>query len=147
MSDKPIINLEDIANKLEEKMENWEQYLNIMTGEFFTLPDDTFFEIDREQAEEIENSPDYVRLPNQYEIDEYTIMTDFAEKTKDVQVCENLLRSLNGKHPFRHFKDALIIAGLREKYYAFRKLAFLEIARAWCEENNIAYNMFDQTGG
>ena len=31
--------LEDIADKLEETMEYWEQYLNVETGEFAALSD------------------------------------------------------------------------------------------------------------
>jgi hypothetical protein len=39
---KAIVILEDVADKLEETMECWEQYLNIATGEFVALSDGSY---------------------------------------------------------------------------------------------------------
>lgn len=139
MSEKPEIFIEDIADKLEETMEYWEQYLNIATGEFVALSDGTYIETDEELAEKIDNSCDFVRLPNQYDIHEYDIMENFAGTIENAQKRERLFRALNGRKPFRHFKDTLDYTGLTDAYYSFRALAYLEIAKAWCEENNIPY--------
>lgn len=144
MSGKPLFFLEDIADKLEETMDHWEQYLNIATGEFVALSDGVYIETDEELAEEIENSRDYVRLPNQYDIREYDIMEDFAEATIDARKREQLFRALSGRKPFRHFKDTLNYAGLEKSYYAFRFLAFLRIVKEWCEENEIPYKCRDK---
>lgn len=146
MPGKQIIFIEDIVEKLEETMEHWEQYLNVATGEFVALSDGAYFETDEELAEEIESSSDYVRLPNQYDIREYNIMNDFADATTDVRKRERLFRALNGRKPFRHFKDTLNYTGLEEAYYAFRSLAFLGIAKEWCEENDIPYKKRDGQG-
>lgn len=147
MSGKTIVFLEDIADKLEETMEHWEQYLNTATGEFTALSDGAYIETDEELAEEIANSRDYVRILNQYDIHEYNIMEDFAEATVDVRKREQLFRALNGRKPFRHFKDALDYTGLEEAYYAFRSLAFLGIAKEWCKENDIPYKYRDKQEG
>ena len=37
------VHLEDIAGKLEETMDHWEQYLNVVTGVFEALPDGITF--------------------------------------------------------------------------------------------------------
>ena len=40
------VHLEDIAGKLEETMDHWEQYLNVVTGVFEALPDGMYIEAD-----------------------------------------------------------------------------------------------------
>lgn len=146
MLGKPIVSLEDIAEKLEETMDHWEQFLNVVTGEFVALSDGTYIETDEKKAEEIENSNDYVRLPNQYDIHEYNIMEDFAESTADVYKRERLLRALNGRKPFRRFKDTLDYIGLSKAYYAFRSLRFFQVSQEWCKENSIPYRIRDGKG-
>ena len=147
MPEKSALLLEEIADKLEETMEHWEQYFNKKTREFVALSDGAYIETDEELAEEIENSCDYVRLPNQYDIHEYNIMNRFAEATSDARKREQLFRALNGRKPFRHFKDALDFTGLNDGYYSFRFLAFCGIAKEWCEENHIPYNSRDNLEG
>ena len=138
-SEKAVVPLAEIADKLDEVMDTWEQYLNSITGEFVSISDGSWAETDEELAEEIEFSDDYIRLPNQHEINEYKIMEDFAVSCPDSQESEQLLRALAGKKPFRRFKDTLSALGLAEEYYKFRDLAFLDIAREWCEDHGIPY--------
>ena len=45
--------LEDIAEKLEEASDHWEQYLNVATGEFEYLPDGEYVQPDKDLAERI----------------------------------------------------------------------------------------------
>ena len=131
--------VEDVADKLEEVMDTWEQYPNVMTGEFESLSDGSYVETDRELAEKIENSSDYVRLPNQYEIHEYRIMKDFADTITNQRQQSRLYYALNGRKPYRRFKDAIIDLNLEQAYYDFRADEFLKIAREWCKENQIPY--------
>ena len=138
---KAVIILEDIADKFEETMDCWEQYLNTATGEFVSLSDGSYVETDEELAEEIDCSDDYIKLPNQHEIREYDIMEAFAEATPDANKREKLFRTLNGKKPFRNFKDTINYIGLDEAYYAFRFLSFIRIAKEWCDENDIPYKL------
>lgn len=139
MSIKVTVIIEDVADQLEMSMECWEQYLNSTTGEFVSLSDGSYVETDMELAEEIENSDDYIRLPNQYEIQEYNIMENFANAIPDTEKRIKLFRALNGRKPFRNFKDTINNLGLDEAYYAFRFLAHIDIAKEWCEKNDIAY--------
>ena len=126
-------------------MERWEQYLNTATGEFVSLSDGSYIETDEELAEEIDSSDNYVRLPNQRDIHEYSIMENFAESCPDAGKRAKLLRALTGRKPYRHFKDELNYIGLDEVYYAFRFLAFVNIAKEWCEENEIPYILREST--
>lgn len=133
--------LEDIAEKLEEASDHWEQYLNAATGEFEYLPDGEYVEPDKELAERIDASDDYLRLPNQYDIHEYRIMESFAESVRDSSKSSRLFRALRGRKPYRHFKDEIIYLDLDQAYYAFRSRAFMEIAREWCENYDLPYKL------
>lgn len=130
--------VDDIATALEEIMDGWEQFLNTDTGEIVSLPSSDNYYIDREEedeelAEEIDSSDVYVRLPSQHDIHEYKIMEEFAEAQGNGQ----LFRALNGRKPFRHFKDAINDLGIAEQYYSFRYRAFCNIAAEWCRDNGI----------
>ena len=133
------ISLEVIADKLEETTDCWEQYFNIKTGEFEALSDGTYIETDLELAENIESSDDYIRLPNQYDINEYNIMEQFAESLDNITQINILYNILKGKKPYRKFKDQINYLGLAEQYYSFRHSKYIEIAKEWCENNNILY--------
>ena len=135
------IYLEDIAERLEEASDLWEQYLNVATGEFEYLPDGMYIEPDSELAERIDASDDYLRLPNQYDIHEYRIMESFAESVRDSSKSNRPFRALRGRKPYRHFKDEIIYLNLDQAYYAFRSRAFMEIAREWCENYNLPYQL------
>ena len=131
--------IEDIAIAIEETMDGWEQFLNRKTGEIVSLPstDNAYVDFedeDKELMEEFDSSGYYVRLPDQYEINEYEIMEDFA----DEQNNDYLFRALNGRKTFRHFKDAINELGIEKLYYEFRYQAFCKIATDWCKDNGIA---------
>lgn len=96
-------------------------------------------EIDEEFKDEIAFSHDYVRLPDQYEIQEYRIMQKFTDSLNNVYCQEKLYRALNGRKPYRHFKDEINYLGISELYYKWRSEAYYNIARKWCEKHEIAY--------
>lgn len=132
--------LENIAQSLEETMDGWEQYLNLTTGEIEATPDGTYLEPDAELLQKIEDRyEEYIRLPNQYELHEYRIMENFADAFVDTRKRARLIYALRGKKPYRHFKDELNRLGLVQAYDAFRFLAFVEIAREWCEDHGVPY--------
>lgn len=139
-----VVSLKDVTDKLEEASDHWEQYLNVDTGEFEALPDGMYVEPDEELVEKIEGSDSYVRLPNQYDIHEYSIMERFAEEMPEEQKQTRLFRALRGRRPYRHFKDEINMLGIAEAYYSFLYSALIGIAREWCEDNGIPYR--DDTG-
>jgi len=95
----------------------------------------------QEAVEILENWDDYIELPSQYDIHEYSIMEDFAASVSNDHKREMLEVALEGRGAFRRFKDTLIRTGLEEKWYGFRFEAFVGIAKEWCEDNNISYKM------
>ena len=134
-----MIPLAVISDALEEVMDDWEQFYNVVTGTVTSVPSPDNEYIDwsdyEEEAGTIDESDDYVRLPSQDELNEYDIMEHFAEEQHSV----DLMKALRGRKPFRTFKDRAIDMGLDQAYYAFRSQAFKEIAREWCVENEIPF--------
>ena len=64
-------------------------------------------EEDQELWEEIDETDDYVRLPNQYELHEKSIMEKFAYESGNKRVSEVLFDALRRRHPYRCFKDKI----------------------------------------
>ena len=138
---RKIVKLSFLADQLEEAMEGWSQFYNVETGEVESLPDRDNDYVDFEEFEEIAEAIDasdvYVRLPTQYDIHEYRIMEAFAEK----KGSRGLFLALRGRGAFRHFKDCCAELGIRDEYFSFRHNAYFDIARQWCEENKIPFEI------
>ena len=131
--------VEDIATAFDEHFSDWQQFLNTKIGEIVTLSSDGVLDTDKELAEEIDSTDDYIRLPSQYDLHEYRIMENFADTVINERMANKLWRALNGKKPFRHFKDTINHLGIAQDYYKFRFQAYLDIAVEWCKDNNIPY--------
>ncbi len=132
------LKINDVAEEIEQVSGDgdWYYYFNTKTGEFeyysSMFPDE---DVDPEKYE----AEEYISLPSSYDIHEYQIMSDFADTIIDNHKQELLYVSLEGKGAFRRFKDTLVRTGLQEEWYAFKREAFIEIAKKWCEENDIPY--------
>ena len=138
---KPVY-LEDIADAFESCMDEWSQFLNTKTGEIVTISNDPMlFDLDEdaELREEIEEADYFIRLPDQYELHEKQIMEDFAGSCTRGETRNRLLRALNGRHPYRYFKQAINETGVAQQYYDFRSLTFLRMAEEWCREHKVRY--------
>ena len=147
------IKLSDLADVLEETFDGWEQYMNKETGQIISVPEDKGFCDDPDEWEEIismiEEGEQFVRLPNQYEINEYRIMEEFADfagsELKYVpaeqahEIGRELLEALQGRGAFRRFKNTLNYYGVAEEYYAYRHIYYTELAKEWCQNNGIEF--------
>ena len=138
------ISLSKIATALDEYMSEWQQFLNIKTGEIVSLPDDPYLFDDKEEydrlVEKIDETDDYKCLPTQYELNEYHIMMDFACEYPNETISKKLQDALHRSKPYRHFKEEINHFGIAERYYDYRFRAYTEIAREWCEYHNIEYD-------
>jgi len=93
---------------------------------------------DFELIEEIEeNFDEYISLPSQYEIDEYSMMEELIESLPAGREQMNLSDAIRGRGAFRRFKDAVNDLGVEQKWYKFRDGSYEQVARKWCEENEI----------
>ncbi|MCD7892087.1 MAG: UPF0158 family protein [Erysipelotrichaceae bacterium] len=135
-----MIYIEDIAEALDGASDFIEQFLNTKTGEIVYLMTDAAFEDDTELAEEIEENDYYIRLPDQYELDEWHVMEDFAYSLDNKEYAKELLRRLNRRKAYRNFKDAINYYGIAQDYYQFKKMAYIKKAIDWCKYRDIEYS-------
>ncbi len=107
-----------------------EGYYNLKTGEIVFQND--FFPETIEETEDDE----YLRLPTQREIDEYSMMKEFAllqeEKAKTF-----LTECLREKGAYRRFKEMVVCLGLQKDWYKYRDEQYLGVARNWCKQHNL----------
>lgn len=130
--------LEDIADAFEECMDGWAQFLDTRTGEIVALSEDPYMacEEDQELWEEIDETDDYVRLPNQYELHEKSIMEKFAYESGNKRVSEVLFDALRRRHPYRCFINDL---GISQIYYDYRNRTYINTAEEWCRNYHVPY--------
>ena len=151
--------IEDIADKMEVTDEEWIVFLNRNTGEIVEIGQEYYSiaeglredeeipahltEWEKEDVqtaiEIVENWEDYLELPNQHDIHEYSIMEDFIESITDNRKSAVLYQAINGKGAFRRFKDKLYDLELEDSWFAYKYAAYCKITVRWCEESEISY--------
>jgi hypothetical protein len=91
------------------------------------------------KVREVLGSPDFIPLPDKFEIDEWTIMRHFAESQSNPEHREDLLSAIRGRGAFRMFKSTLPRLNLREEWFRFRAEALEQIASDFLEINGVPY--------
>jgi len=130
------INLKTAAEEFEMISDETHLFYNTDTGEFDFYSD--FAGFDDDDSEKFEEGC-WIAAPRQRDIGEYDMMVDFADTVKDPRANELLCVALEGRGTFRRFKDTLHRVDLIEEWYSFKHKAYVELAREWCEENDIPY--------
>lgn len=87
----------------------------------------------------MQNPENYIPFPDQFDIHEYEIMERFCLSLNDENLREAMYSSIKGSGAFRRFKDNIYKFGISDDWYKYKDEAFQEIAKHWCEENNIEY--------
>lgn len=150
--------IEDIVDKMEEASDEWRAYLNINTGEIVDAgieylglaensEDDDIVNnmVDWEKEfyeaalEIIENWNQYIKIPTQFDINEYSMMEEFIETVENSRKSSILYKAISGKGAFRRFKDAVCDLGLEKCWLAYRNTAYCKIAQQWCEDSKVQY--------
>ncbi len=144
------VDLKDISEAVEMASDFWETYLNTETGELCRIPSSSEYIDDTDKYDElvneIESSQRFIRLPNQYDINEYSIMKNFALNVLNKPQREKLLQILKNQKPFKHFKNEIYYLGIEKSYFAFRQQRYCEITKEWCELHNISYVVDNSNG-
>jgi hypothetical protein len=148
------VSLDELIDALEEQSDSLLPYLNRETGEVLLISEESLSlgeagpeEIEllsdwqKEEAELavlIETTDQYLALPDRLEVNEWNIMQEFCLEVKRDNIRAALLGAIRGAHPFRRFKEQIGNHNLGEEWNRFRRQAFGEIMREWCEENGIS---------
>ena len=154
---KPLL-LKDIVDKLDCLTDSWKIYYNKKTGkiteiqlEYLAIAEELDEEDDigeyadweqesiKEAIDIIENWHDYIKLPDKYEIHEYRIMENFCYSIEGARLSNKLCNVISGRGAFRRFKDAIRRYDLEESWYAYRDEALRDIAKDWCQDNEILF--------
>ena len=85
------------------------------------------------------NPEDYIQLPEQFDINEYSIMEKFCLSLNDEELRDIMYSSIKGSGAFQRFKNNIHHHGIADDWYKYKDEAIREIAIEWCKENNIKY--------
>lgn len=149
------VKLSEIVDGMQFQSDETSHYLNRKTGEVLPVTDEELSAAEEEdsleqhpqwQREVIEMARNilddekgetYVELPSTFEIHEYSIMEKFCLSIVDERISESLYRSIKGSGAFSRFKDGIHRFGVVDEWNRYRDEALKEIAKQWCEVNNI----------
>ncbi len=109
------------------------------------------FYLDSETGVVLLDSPDGDELPEDFGEDPryiyiepteshlaYEAMQDFVDTLPEGRLADALQHALDGRKPFRQFKDALLdYPEARESWFRFKGDFEMRQAAAWCEEHDI----------
>ncbi|MDC0716367.1 UPF0158 family protein [Nannocystis bainbridge] len=113
-------------------------YYDTVTGEVcVTGP----FEDDPGERERIDAAPQrYLEIDRLPTHERFQRMERFArEEVGDPQLRERLLRALEGRGPFRRFKEALLSAPpVRQRWFAYEAAALRRAIEQWFAERDLA---------
>jgi hypothetical protein len=153
------MDLEDIAGEFEMQFDEASQYYEKTSDEIVFIQDEYFRtaegietddeindyhgweqDIIRAAIKILEGSEDYIALPNKFDIDEYSMMEEFACDYPNEMISDALSEAIDGRGAFRMFKSTIRRFGIEQEWYKWRDNSYLEIAKEWCEDNGIAYS-------
>lgn len=78
-------------------------------------------------ARRIASSDRFQKLPEPFDIDEWSIMQQFAFSVEADRVRQELLNVIQGRGAFRRFKDAIRRHGIEDSWFRFRTEALTRI--------------------
>lgn len=108
-------------------------FLDTETGELW-LNNDGVDEV----PDGLEDNPRYLPIEAMASREKYQIMEDFVDELGDSRAAEALQAALNGRKPFRRFKDVLLdYPQLRDRWFAFEENRLNRLAEAWCDEQGL----------
>jgi len=150
------VKLDDIIEGLEFQLDERHSFLDKRTGKMVYISDEEMQAA--EDDEPIEDFPEwqqdsikiakdvlaeldnYIELPSQFDIHEYSIMEDFCWSIKDAETRDIFCSLIKGSGAFRRFKDAIHDYDIEDDWYKHRHDALKQIAIEWCQENSIEFN-------
>jgi hypothetical protein len=151
---KTTAKLDELIDALDEQSDDLFAFLDRETGAVELISDESLSlsesepeeiaslpEWQQEEAERailIETTDRYLALPSQFDVNEWNIMNEFCHEIPQEDIRNRFLGVIHGNHAFRRFKDKIADFDMSEEWNRFRRAAFEEIIRDWCEENGIA---------
>lgn len=124
-------------------------YVDTVTGEVHVIYRDAFRcadgELELDQLEDwsahdvelagkilVDQEKRFVEIERWHSSDSYELMEAFVDEVRDARVRATLMDALQGRKPFRRFKDALCEwPDMRQRWFTYKDHAQRDRARAW----------------
>ena len=151
---KATVNLEEVLEAIEMRTRESNYFYHKKSGEIYYITDDELRDAEDgidiseypewqqeslKTAIDIFSTDDYIKLPDDYEINDYKIMEDFCYSIEDKELRNEMTNAIDGKGAFRIFKDKIYEYDIADEWYDYQDKRFKEIAIEWCERHNIEY--------
>ena len=143
-----VIDVDELMMALEGRGQGIRDYLDLQTGEVLWVASSDYTGVEDETQKEIEKDLDRYRpidpLPSHVG---WEVMSDFVESLRPGKIQDDLERAINGRKPFRRFKDVLFdYPDTRDAWFAFEKKAFVQLAEDWLKEQGIEADLKPLSG-
>ena len=132
---KNKVDIKKIIEGLEWVDDETQVYFDLVTGTIVVWSEYGDNEIDEDELEDALDEGRYIRFPDRMEINEYHMMQAFACDHED----NRLIRAIQGRGAFRHFKDTAMDIGLIDEWYEFRDNCYRERAERWCRDHDLEW--------
>lgn len=152
---KPVI-LEDVIFEMEGAIEEWSSYVDRKNGEVMSLPSAALLYVEEgedpdgyygeggkecfELARRICHSDDFVPLPSDFDVHEWSIMRDFCNTVENDSDRQELLQSIHGSGAFRFFKATVERLGLLYDWRCYKDGEIQRIVIEWLQEHSIQWS-------
>ena len=115
-------------------------YVDIRAGRVVMMADDMAEEEAMHHAFAMEEDWEhYIPIPNVMDEDETAMMHAFAESRPREDVKERLREALQGTGAVTRFHHQVRHLLLKPAWEAFKQDYLMQVARDWCEENDVEY--------
>ena len=151
------VNLDDVIECIELENESLNHYYNKNTciiiyressetssykAEDFNKIDE-FEEWERELIESLHdlktNPQDYIQLPTAREISEFKILEQFCNSFSDISIDNIIKENIDEIKKIQKIKRIIEDKKMLNDWYDFREASERQIAKDWCDQNNIEY--------
>lgn len=137
------VDAEDLIMALEYQGYDARYIFDRETGEVIFMPDVAIVGddvMDEELSEAVEEGwgTRYIAVDPVPSWEGWNVMRDFIETINDEKIANRLYRAIEGRSPFRRFKDELLnYPELREAWFRFHDEAFIQLAKDWLRDHQI----------
>lgn len=133
------VTMDELCDAMAINSEKISHYLDLNTGTLVMRMDPLLSGYsDEELEEELEDEERYLELPAIESHDAYKLMVEFMETVSSTELQDRLTRALNGRKPFRVFKDVLYdFPEEREQWFKFEREAHRNKILEWLHEEQI----------
>ena len=132
---KKKVNLKAVIDALESVDDETSAFYDLGSGDFVYWSEYGDNDIEADEIDDAVDEGRLIKLMDRFEINEYHMMQSFAYDHED----DRLIRAIQGRGAFRHFKDTADDIGLIDEWYEFRDNCYRERAERWCRDHDLEW--------